>query len=75
MYMGDIKIFAEHEKKKKLEIIIQKMKICSHDIRIDIRIRHLKCVMLIMKSQKREITEGIELPNQERIRTLRENEN
>ena len=34
-----------------------------------------KCAMLKMKSGKRQITEGIELPNQERIRTLAENEN
>ena len=29
-----------------------------------------KCGMLIMRSGKRQITEGIELPNQERIRTF-----
>ena len=29
-----------------------------------------KCGMLIMKSGKRKITEGIELPYQERIRML-----
>ena len=34
-----------------------------------------KCAMLIMKSGKREITEGTEVSNQERIRTLREKEN
>ena len=33
-----------------------------------------KCVMLIMNSGKIQITEGIELPNQERIRTLGEKE-
>ena len=33
------------------------------------------CAMLIMKSRKRQITERIELPNQERIRFLREKEN
>ena len=33
-----------------------------------------KCTMQIVKSGKREITEGIELSNQERIRTLREKE-
>ena len=32
-----------------------------------------RCVMLIMKSGKRQTTEGIELPNQESIRILREN--
>ena len=31
--------------------------------------------MLIMKSGKRQIREGIEQPNQERIRTLEEKEN
>ena len=33
-----------------------------------------KCAMLIMKSGKRQITEGTELPNQERNRTLGEKE-
>ena len=30
--------------------------------------------MLVMKSGKRQMTEGIELPNQDKIRTLGENE-
>ena len=34
-----------------------------------------KFTMLIMKSEKREATEGIELPNQESIRTYGEKEN
>ena len=34
-----------------------------------------KCVKLIMKSGKIQTTEGIELPNQERIRTLVETKN
>ena len=33
-----------------------------------------KCGMLVMKSGKRHMTEGIELSNQERIRTLGEME-
>ena len=33
-----------------------------------------KCVIQIMRSRKRQITEGIELVDQERIRTLREKE-
>ena len=32
------------------------------------------CAMLIMKSGKRQMMEGIELPNQEKIRTLGEKE-
>ena len=34
-----------------------------------------KCAMLKMKSWKRETTEGIELPNQEKIKTIGEKEN
>ena len=33
-----------------------------------------KCVMLVMKSGKRHMTDGIELPNHDKIRTLKENE-
>ena len=33
-----------------------------------------KIAMLIMKSGKRHITDGMELPNQDKIRTLREKE-
>ena len=34
-----------------------------------------KCAMLIIKEQKREILEGIELTNQENIKILEEKEN
>ena len=34
-----------------------------------------KCVMVLIKSLKRETTERNEWPNQESIRTLEENEN
>ena len=33
-----------------------------------------KCAMLVMKSGKRQITDGVELPNQDKIRTLGEKE-
>ena len=33
-----------------------------------------KCAMLVMKSCKRGRTDGMELPNQDKIRTLGENE-
>ena len=33
-----------------------------------------KCAMLLMKSSKRHLTDGMELPNQEKIRTLGEKE-
>ena len=34
-----------------------------------------KCALLIMKREKRETVEGIELPNEEMVRTLGKNEN
>ena len=34
-----------------------------------------KCAMLFMKSSKRHITDGMERPNRDKIRTLEENEN
>ena len=33
-----------------------------------------KCAMLVMISGKRHLTDGMELPNQDKIRTLREKE-
>ncbi len=33
-----------------------------------------KCAMLVMKISKRHMTDGIELPNQNKIRTFAENE-
>ena len=33
-----------------------------------------KCSMIVMKSGKRHRTDGMELPNQDKIRTLAENE-
>ena len=32
-----------------------------------------KCAMLVMKSGKRHLSDGMELPNQDLIRTLAEN--
>ena len=33
-----------------------------------------KCAMLVMKSDKRHMTDGMELPNHDKIRTLGQNE-
>ena len=49
------------------------MKIYSQDMRMEFSME--KCAMLIMKRGKREITEGIEMPNQEKFGTLEEKEN
>ena len=66
MYPDDIKQFIENE--KELETLIQVMRIESENIGMEFGIQ--KCAMLMMKSGKRQMTEAIELPNQEKIITL-----
>ena len=70
MYTDDIKVFAKN--KKELETLIHAVKIYSLDIGMEFGIE--KCAMLVMKSGKRHLTDGIELPNQDKIRTRAENE-
>ena len=70
MYMDDIKLFAKNE--KELETLIHAVRIYSQDIRMEFGIE--KCTMLVMKSGKRHMTDGMELPNHEKIRSLKENE-
>ena len=70
MYMDDIKLFAKNE--KELETLIHAVRIYSQDIGMEFSIE--KCAMLVMKSGKRHITDGMELPNQNKIRTLGEKE-
>ena len=48
------------------------MRIYSQDIGVEFGIE--KCAMLVMKSCKRHLTDGMELPNQDKMRTLREKE-
>ena len=70
MYMVDIKQFAKNE--KELGTLIQTITIYSQDI--GMRFSNEKCNMLIIRSEKRQITEGIEQQNQEKIKTLGEKE-
>ena len=70
MYMDDITLFAKNE--KELEILIHTIRIYSQDIGMEFGIE--KCALLVMKSGKRHLTDGIELSNQDKIRTLAENE-
>ena len=44
----------------------------SQDIGMEFGIE--KCAMLVMKSGKQHLTDGMELPSQDKIRTLREKE-
>ena len=70
MYMDDIKLFAKNE--KELETLIHAVWIYSQDIGMEFGIE--KCAMLVMKSGKLHMTEGMELPNHDKIRTLGKNE-
>ena len=70
MYIDDIKLFAKNE--KELETVIHTVRIYSQGIGMEFGIE--KCALLVMKSGKRHLTDGIELPNQDKIRTLAENE-
>ena len=70
MYMEDVKLFAKNE--EKLETPKQTVRIYSDDKRMEYGIE--KCAMLIMKSGKRQKTEGRELSNEEKVRTFGEKE-
>ena len=68
--MDDIKLFAKNE--KELETLIYTVRIYSRDIEIEFDIE--KCAMLVMNSGKRQLTDGMELPSKDKIKTLAENE-
>ena len=55
MYMDDIKLFANNE--KELETLIHTVRIYSRDIGMEFGIE--RCAMLVMKSGKRHLTDGI----------------
>ena len=68
MYIDDTKKFAKNE--KELETLIHAVRIYSQDIGMEFGIE--KCAMLVMKSGKRHMTDGMELPNHDKIRTIGE---
>ena len=70
MYLDAIKLFAKNV--KELETLIHAIRIYSQDIGMEFGIG--KCAMLVMKSGKQHLIEGMEVPNQDKIRTLTENE-
>ena len=57
--------------KKELETLIHAVRIYRQDIGIEFG--REKCSMLVMKSGKRHMSDGMELPNHDKIRTLGEN--
>ena len=68
MYMDNIKVSAKN--KKDLETLIHAMRIYSQNIRKEFGVE--KRAMLVMKNVKRHLTDGMEQPNQEKIKTLGE---
>ena len=70
MYIDDIKLFAKNE--KELETLIHAVRIYRQDIGMEFCLE--KCAMHVMKSGKWHMTDEMELPNQDKIRTLGENE-
>ena len=70
MYINDIKLFAKNE--KELETLIHVVRLYSQDIGMEFGIENY--AMLETKIGKRRLTDGMELPNQEKIKTLREKE-
>ena len=70
MYMDDIKLYVNNE--KELETLIYRVRIYSRDIGMEFRIE--KCAMLVMKNGKQQLTDGMELPNKDKIKTLAEHE-
>ena len=66
MYIDDIKLFAKNV--KELETLIHAVRIYYQDIGMEFG--REKCAMLVMKSGKRHLTDGIELPNQDKISTF-----
>ena len=57
---------------KELETLIHAVRIYCQDIGMEFGLE--KCAMLVMKSGKRHRTDGMELPNQDKIRTFADNE-
>ena len=57
---------------KELKTLIHAVRILSQDIGMEFGIE--KWAKLVMKSGKRHLTDGMELPNQDKFRTLREKE-
>ena len=55
MYMDDIKLFAKNQ--KEMESLIHAVRIYSQDIGMEFSIE--KCAMLVRKSGKRHMTDGM----------------
>ena len=70
IYIDDLKLSAKNE--KELETLIHAVRIYSQGIGMEFGTE--RCAMLVMKSGERHLTDGMELPNQDKIGTLGEKE-
>ena len=70
MYIDDIKLLEKNE--KELETLIHAVRIYRQDRGMEFDLE--KCAMLVRKSGKRHLTDGRELPSQDKIRTIGEKE-
>ena len=68
IYMDGIKLFAKNE--KELETLIHTVRIYNQDTEMEFG--QEKCAVLVMKSGRRHLTDGMELPNQDKFRMLKE---
>ena len=68
--MDNIKLFAKNE--KGLKTVIHAVRLYSQDIGVEFCIE--KFVMLVMKSGKWHLTDGMKLQNKDKFRTLGEKE-
>ena len=66
MYTDDVKLFTKNE--KELESLIHTVRIYSQECGIE------KCALLVIKSDKRHLTDIMELPKQDKIKMLGEKE-
>ena len=64
--------FIHDRQALEMNTLIHAVRIYNQDIGMNFGIE--KCAMLVMKSGKRHLTDGMELPSQDKIRKLREKE-
>ena len=70
LFMDDLKLYAKSE--KDLESLIQTVRIFSEDIGMEFGLD--KCAVMIMKRGKQIEANGIRLPDEKKIRSLKEDE-
>ena len=70
MYKDDIKLFAENE--KELKTLIHAVRIYNQDFGMEFGTE--KCAILVMKSDKRHLIDGMVRPNQDKMSKLGEKE-